>query len=332
MANAELTAESAVFMYLQNYVDLTENFPNDMARLISEIHMIDVERTKYTKLMDYYKDKYLKKQNEWSNEEKIKILNKIEIVLLALEKESDTKLDVVRSMLEQIDLKSRQLDASYRLANTLSNQSNQANGLAGSSYSNSNSKNSNHQTSRHHENQSNGRNSPAFHSKEKDHHQSSNGTNKRMRRGSSKHNNHNNDYGSGDDRSSTPVASNQDRGTNQQSGQKRGGNNKRGIKTSSNNKTEKRGKSSSSSAAAAANSSNASYHNDDSQLNDDAYDPNEPTYCLCEQVSYGEMICCDNAQCSIEWFHFVCVNLTTKPKGKWYCPQCRGERSNIPRK
>ena len=147
----------------------------------------------------------------------------------------------------------------------------------------------------------------------------------------SNHNNHNNDYGSGDDRSSTPVASNQDRGTNQQSGQKRGGNNKRGIKTSSNNKTEKRGKSSSS-AAAAANSSNASYHNDDSQLNDDAYDPNEPTYCLCEQVSYGEMICCDNAQCSIEWFHFVCVNLTTKPKGKWYCPQCRGERSNIPRK
>ena len=23
-------------------------------------------------------------------------------------------------------------------------------------------------------------------------------------------------------------------------------------------------------------------------------DPNEPTYCLCQQVSYGEMIGCDN--------------------------------------
>lgn len=23
-------------------------------------------------------------------------------------------------------------------------------------------------------------------------------------------------------------------------------------------------------------------------------DPNEPTYCLCHQVSYGEMIGCDN--------------------------------------
>jgi len=51
-------------------------------------------------------------------------------------------------------------------------------------------------------------------------------------------------------------------------------------------------------------------------------DPNEPTYCLCQQVSYGEMIGCDNADCPIEWFHFGCMNLTTKPKGKWYCPKC----------
>ncbi|XP_065133257.1 inhibitor of growth protein 5b [Paramisgurnus dabryanus] len=51
-------------------------------------------------------------------------------------------------------------------------------------------------------------------------------------------------------------------------------------------------------------------------------DPNEPTYCLCSQVSYGEMIGCDNADCPIEWFHFTCVGLTTKPKGKWYCPRC----------
>ncbi|XP_056092406.1 inhibitor of growth protein 5b isoform X1 [Rhinichthys klamathensis goyatoka] len=51
-------------------------------------------------------------------------------------------------------------------------------------------------------------------------------------------------------------------------------------------------------------------------------DPNEPTYCLCSQVSYGEMIGCDNSDCPIEWFHFACVGLTTKPKGKWYCPRC----------
>ncbi|CAH0561291.1 unnamed protein product [Brassicogethes aeneus] len=60
-----------------------------------------------------------------------------------------------------------------------------------------------------------------------------------------------------------------------------------------------------------------------------AIDPDEPTYCLCDQISYGEMIMCDNDLCPIEWFHFSCVSLTTKPKGKWYCPKCRGDRPNV---
>lgn len=52
------------------------------------------------------------------------------------------------------------------------------------------------------------------------------------------------------------------------------------------------------------------------------YDPNEPRYCLCNQVSYGEMVGCDNDNCPIEWFHYGCVGITNPPKGKWYCPQC----------
>ncbi|GAB2211049.1 hypothetical protein Droror1_Dr00016340 [Drosera rotundifolia] len=51
-------------------------------------------------------------------------------------------------------------------------------------------------------------------------------------------------------------------------------------------------------------------------------DPNEPTYCVCNQVSFGEMVACDNPDCRIEWFHFGCVGLKEKPKGKWYCPDC----------
>lgn len=62
------------------------------------------------------------------------------------------------------------------------------------------------------------------------------------------------------------------------------------------------------------------------QVLDMPVDPNEPTYCLCHQVSYGEMIGCDNMECPIEWFHFPCVGLTSKPKGKWYCPKCAQER------
>ncbi|XP_076801115.1 inhibitor of growth protein 3-like isoform X2 [Clavelina lepadiformis] len=52
------------------------------------------------------------------------------------------------------------------------------------------------------------------------------------------------------------------------------------------------------------------------------YDPNEPRYCICNQVSYGEMVGCDNDKCPIEWFHYGCVELSEAPKGKWYCPQC----------
>ncbi|XP_017859441.1 PREDICTED: inhibitor of growth protein 1 isoform X2 [Drosophila arizonae] len=58
-------------------------------------------------------------------------------------------------------------------------------------------------------------------------------------------------------------------------------------------------------------------------------DPDEPTYCVCNQISFGEMILCDNDLCPIEWFHFSCVSLVLKPKGKWFCPNCRGERPNV---
>ncbi|XP_004493148.1 PHD finger protein ING2 [Cicer arietinum] len=59
---------------------------------------------------------------------------------------------------------------------------------------------------------------------------------------------------------------------------------------------------------------------------DQPIDPNEPTYCVCHQVSFGDMIACDNENCrGGEWFHYSCVGLTqeTRFKGKWYCPTCR---------
>ncbi|XP_047311203.1 PHD finger protein ING2 [Impatiens glandulifera] len=59
---------------------------------------------------------------------------------------------------------------------------------------------------------------------------------------------------------------------------------------------------------------------------DQPIDPNEPTYCICHQVSYGDMIACDNESCQGgEWFHYSCVGLTpeTRFRGKWYCPTCR---------
>lgn len=50
----------------------------------------------------------------------------------------------------------------------------------------------------------------------------------------------------------------------------------------------------------------------------------EETYCICEQIAYGEMIACDNKNCPYEWFHLQCVGLTKLPNNnKWYCPHCK---------
>lgn len=56
-------------------------------------------------------------------------------------------------------------------------------------------------------------------------------------------------------------------------------------------------------------------------------DPHEERYCLCRDVSHGAMVACDNATCSVEWFHLGCVGLKIGPRRResWYCPNCRGE-------
>lgn len=52
----------------------------------------------------------------------------------------------------------------------------------------------------------------------------------------------------------------------------------------------------------------------------------EPLYCICREVSYGNMIECDNEDCPVEWFHYACVGLTKQPKNGWMCPQCSKKR------
>lgn len=49
-------------------------------------------------------------------------------------------------------------------------------------------------------------------------------------------------------------------------------------------------------------------------------------YCVCQQVSYGSMVGCDDKECPYEWFHWGCVHLTEEPKGKWFCPTCAMKR------
>lgn len=97
----------------------------------------------------------------------------------------------------------------------------------------------------------------------------------------------------------------------------------------------------------------------DVEVDDDGnvIDQDEPRYCLCNRVSFGTMIQCDNdvslsaassfvevtltgrvrrQNCKHEWFHLECVELLDIPARttKWYCPDCRkllniGEKGEV---
>lgn len=64
-----------------------------------------------------------------------------------------------------------------------------------------------------------------------------------------------------------------------------------------------------------------------------AADPDEPRYCVCHQVSFGEMVGCENEECQHgEWFHYGCVGLTAEPTGTWHCQGCLDEMDTKRRK
>jgi len=53
----------------------------------------------------------------------------------------------------------------------------------------------------------------------------------------------------------------------------------------------------------------------------------EPRYCYCNEVSYGEMVACDNDNCAKQWFHLRCVGLKDAPTSlQWYCDDCKAAR------
>ncbi|KAI0878582.1 hypothetical protein GGS24DRAFT_443375 [Hypoxylon argillaceum] len=66
---------------------------------------------------------------------------------------------------------------------------------------------------------------------------------------------------------------------------------------------------------------NSSGHGDD----EGEVDADEPLYCYCNGVSYGEMVACDAEDCEREWFHLDCVGLKAAPPSnmKWYCDNCK---------
>lgn len=80
---------------------------------------------------------------------------------------------------------------------------------------------------------------------------------------------------------------------------------------------------------------------EDETMEDNGDADDQALYCLCQKMSYGEMIACDNPDCPFQWvstvclviriwltylcaiqFHLPCVNLKPPLPEKWYCAHC----------
>ena len=50
-------------------------------------------------------------------------------------------------------------------------------------------------------------------------------------------------------------------------------------------------------------------------------------FCSCNRPKFGKMICCENINCKIGFFHYECVELKRRPKGTWFCSECSSKQS-----
>ncbi|KAH9938109.1 uncharacterized protein B0H18DRAFT_1112295 [Fomitopsis serialis] len=61
---------------------------------------------------------------------------------------------------------------------------------------------------------------------------------------------------------------------------------------------------------------------DDLEMEEGGDAEDKEIYCICQRMSYGEMIACDNPNCRYQWFHLDCVHLKSPLPESWYCSDC----------
>uniref|UniRef100_A0A146KMZ2 Inhibitor of growth protein n=1 Tax=Lygus hesperus TaxID=30085 RepID=A0A146KMZ2_LYGHE len=290
--------------YAENYLDCIENLPGDIQRYITRVHELDVVYRNCLKDVASLKDT-LERDDLESNAHR-KAMAKLEQVLIALQEVGDQKVDLWQQVTDLIDTKSRSLDQDLRnldynrdvepveVPKEVVKEPPPTNPSSGPS------------------NSALSVNVPSV---EKP---SSNGTSVSTERASKRARRSRNEVEAIDspnhERTTTTSANSGASSTN--------------VKPSSGNVSSGTSKGAS---ATTKKKKRKSRQREETPPREEEiqHDIDEPTYCLCDQISYGEMILCDNDLCPIEWFHFVCVSLTTKPKGKWFCPKCRGDRPNV---
>lgn len=52
--------DQASIMYIEHYLDVVENLPNNLARILSRIHEVDIQRTKIANKLDETLNQYTK--------------------------------------------------------------------------------------------------------------------------------------------------------------------------------------------------------------------------------------------------------------------------------
>jgi len=309
--------------FVEDYLDCVENLPNDLQRHLSRLREFDL--TQYSEFLRDLDSLVTAFEKEKTAVGQRQVLAKIQLGLIAAQDIGDDKLATVQAMTDLIENKARQLehdaknlededDSSVQIPQSKDIATTKASAKKPASYNDDKNDKSGPAKKRP-KKQKDDKPKPDRSEGLKDDHRDSTPNRSGGKTG-------------GNNRGGTNTPSHSINDRNTASGKKGGGN------VSAQGKKGNKGKKRSEHAGG----SDKGKHDKDSNQKDDSdeidlstieIDPDEPTYCLCDQVSYGEMIGCDNDLCPIEWFHFNCVQLSTKPKGKWYCPKCRGDKPTL---
>jgi len=317
--------------FVEDYLDCVENLPNDLQRHLSRLREYDL--TQYSEFLRDLDSLVTAFEKEKTAAGQRQVLAKIQLGLIAAQDIGDDKLATVQAMTDLIENKARQLEHD---AKNLEDEDENIIQAPPSSKEAVHPKVSTKKpiNSNDDKNEKGGpaRKKPKKQQKDDKLKSDRSEGSKDDLRDSTPSNKAGNAKTGGINRggTNTPNRSINDGGTagSTSAGRRAGGNSAARGKKGSKEKKQSDGTS----------RADKSKHDKDINQKDDSdeidlstieIDPDEPTYCLCDQVSYGEMIGCDNDLCPIEWFHFNCVQLSTKPKGKWYCPKCRGDKPTL---
>ncbi|XP_001602319.1 inhibitor of growth protein 1 [Nasonia vitripennis] len=292
--------EWPVVRYITNYMDAMENLPDALAKLTSRMYQLDANCQDYYREIQEHHD--ILARGIADVQERRRVLAKVQNTLVHMQDIGDEKLQLMQTIHDMIEKKARGLDIDLKNARPRMEQENSVPFNA----SNSNSVSSNPKPS-----------TPINEKTTRRGRRTKNGISEEQAAQAA-----DSSVLSENQSANLPSTSN---GVSKRTSNTGTGKRKQ-RKSLNNHQNQGQGEASATTPAPVASPTPAPASAAAKEEED-----GEPLYCVCNRVSFGKMIMCDNDACLAEWFHFSCVNLTIKPKGKWYCPSCRGSKPNLPK-